>query len=178
MAYSKKTSRNHYGAVTISRYECRNAYNSTSGQKSDVTVVFADPDFLWHAGILAIRGHLRQILRFSYLHWFSGPLDQKMAIFRGKIGEGWGDIDPQRTRSYFGGFTPLCQIWWKSTKKCDRESDDTRTDRQTDRQTQTDFIICPIAVCYSYGADNKKLLAPFICYNTVYLKWHAWVSVH
>ena len=31
-----------------------------------------------------------------------------------------------------------------------------QTDRQTDRQTQTDFIICPIAICYSYGADNKK----------------------
>jgi len=25
----------------------------------------------------------------------------------------------------------------------------------TDRQTQTDFITCPIAICYSYGADNK-----------------------
>jgi len=25
-----------------------------------------------------------------------------------------------------------------------------QTDRQTDRQTQTDFIICPIAICYSY----------------------------
>ena len=36
-----------------------------------------------------------------------------------------------------------------------RESDDTRTDRQTDRQTQTDFIICPIAICYSYGADEN-----------------------
>ena len=36
-------------------------------------------------------------------------------------------------------------------------SDDTRTDthRQTDRQTQTDFIICPIAICYSYGVDNN-----------------------
>ena len=28
------------------------------------------------------------------------------------------------------------------------------THGQTDRQTQTDFIICPIAICYSYGADN------------------------
>ena len=37
----------------------RNAYNSTSGQKSDVTVVFPDPDFIRHAGILAIREHLR-----------------------------------------------------------------------------------------------------------------------
>ena len=33
----------------------RNAYNSTFGQKSDVTIVFPDPDFLQHAGILAIR---------------------------------------------------------------------------------------------------------------------------
>ena len=30
-----------------------------------------------------------------------------------------------------------------------------QTHRQTDRQTQTDFIICPIAICYSYGADNN-----------------------
>ena len=29
-----------------------------------------------------------------------------------------------------------------------------QTDRQTDRQTQTDFIICSIATCYSYGTDN------------------------
>jgi len=28
------------------------------------------------------------------------------------------------------------------------------THGQTDRQTQTDFIICTIAICYSYGADN------------------------
>ena len=33
-----------------------------------------------------------------------------------------------------------------------------QTDRQTDRQTQTDFIICPIAICYSYGADNNYLV--------------------
>jgi len=33
----------------------RNAYNSTSGQKSHVTIVFADPDFLHDAEILAIR---------------------------------------------------------------------------------------------------------------------------
>jgi len=33
---------------------------------------------------------------------------------------------------------------------------DRHTDTQTDRQTQTDFINCPIAICYSYGADNKQ----------------------
>jgi len=32
-----------------------------------------------------------------------------------------------------------------------------QTHRQTDRQTQTDFIICPIAICYSYGADNNTV---------------------
>jgi len=32
------------------------------------------------------------------------------------------------------------------------------THGQTDRQTQTDFIICPIAICYSYGADNNDCL--------------------
>ena len=29
------------------------------------------------------------------------------------------------------------------------------THGQTDRQTQTDFIICPIAICYSYGTDKN-----------------------
>jgi len=45
-----------------------------SGQKSDVTIVFPDPD---GAGILAICEQLRQTLRFSCLHGFSRPLGQK-----------------------------------------------------------------------------------------------------
>jgi len=39
----------------------RNGYISTSGLKSDVTIVFLDTDFLANAEILAIRVHLRQI---------------------------------------------------------------------------------------------------------------------
>jgi len=39
----------------------RNDRISTSGEKSDVTIVFLDPDFLLGAKILAIRIHLRQI---------------------------------------------------------------------------------------------------------------------
>jgi len=38
-----------------------NGYISTSGLKSDVTIVFLDPDFLKGAKISAIRVHLRQI---------------------------------------------------------------------------------------------------------------------
>jgi len=41
-------------------------------------------------------------------------------------------------------FLPLCQFWWKSIKKCDRESAHRRTHTHRDWQTQTDFIICPM----------------------------------
>ena len=67
----------------------------------------------------------------------------------------------------FGGLHLCVKFWGKSTKKCDRESDDTRTDRHTDRQTQTDFIICPIAICYSYGTDNKiYVLCTLVVYRS------------
>jgi len=39
----------------------RKGYISTSGLKSDVTIVFLGPDFLKVAIISAIRVHLRQI---------------------------------------------------------------------------------------------------------------------
>ena len=43
----------------------RNGHISTSGLKSDVTIVFLDPDFLMDWKISAIRVHLRQILNIS-----------------------------------------------------------------------------------------------------------------
>jgi len=39
----------------------RNGYIATSGLKSDVTIVFFDPDFLKVAKISAILLHLKQI---------------------------------------------------------------------------------------------------------------------
>jgi len=87
------------------------------------------------------------------LHGFSEPLGLKWGFWGQNRGRGgWCDIDPlpQRTRSYFWGFLRLCQFWWKSIKKCDRESARRRTDTHTDTdtvthwQTQTDFIICPM----------------------------------
>jgi len=72
------------------------------------------------------------------------------------MGEEVGLYWPQRTRSYFCGFTCLCPIWWKSTKKCDHESvhrpTDTRTHTRTDAKR---FYYLSHAICYSYGADNK-----------------------
>jgi len=43
------------------RAYAQNGYISTSSLKSDVTIVFLDPDFQEYAKILAIRIHLRQI---------------------------------------------------------------------------------------------------------------------
>jgi len=56
-----------------------------------------------------------------------------LAVLRDKIWEGMVRYWPQRTRSYFWGFLRLCQFWWESIKKCDREC--SQTDRYTDTQT-------------------------------------------
>jgi len=46
---------------------------------------------------------------------------------------GGGDAILTSTNSFLlSGVSPLCQIWWKSTKKCDRQSAHTWTDGRTD----------------------------------------------
>jgi len=56
--------KSHERTVPIIMSRCiahaRNGLISTSGLKSDVKIVFLDPDFLLDAKISAIRGHLRQ----------------------------------------------------------------------------------------------------------------------
>jgi len=56
----------------------RNGRISTSGEKSDVTIVFLDPDFLCNAKISAIRVHLRQILDYLIFAWVFGTFWPKM----------------------------------------------------------------------------------------------------
>jgi len=96
------------------------------------------------------RGNFGDTWIFSVFHICMDFQDlwAKNCDFRGKIGEWVGRYWPQRTRSYFLGFTPLCQIWWKSTKKCDRESDDTRTDRHTHTETDRRKPILLSVPCY------------------------------
>jgi len=60
---------------------------STSGLKSDVTIVFIDPNFLNGTKISAIRVHLRQIYDYLIFAWFSEP-DGLNGVLGGKIGEG------------------------------------------------------------------------------------------
>ena len=66
------------------------------------------------------------------------------------------------------GFLRLCQFWWKSIKKCDRESARRRTDTLTDWQTDANrFYNLSHAICYSYGTDkNKYTIANVILQHT------------
>jgi len=73
----------------------------TSGQKSDVAIVFPDP---------VICEHLRQILRFSFLHGFSGPLGQKIGFLGGKQGKGQAILTPNELVLTFVGLHVCVQF--------------------------------------------------------------------
>ena len=120
-----------------------NCLISTLCLKSDIIVMFLDPDFLYNVRIPAIREHLRQ----KYFHF--GP---KWCFWRGRIGEGvvqrWHPNEPVLT--FWGCY--LCATWRKSIKKCNFKS----KDRQTHVKTETNWIYnLPHAICYSYGANKK-----------------------
>jgi len=66
----------------------RNGYISTSGLKSDVTLVFLDQDFLNIAKITAICVHLRQIEDYLIFAWVFRTFWPKMGVLGYKIGEG------------------------------------------------------------------------------------------
>jgi len=83
-----------WAKLHIFNWAWRNGHISTSDQKSDITIVFTDLDFLQYAGILAIGEHLRQILRFFIFAWIFSIYGSNMAILRGKIGEGVGRYSP------------------------------------------------------------------------------------
>jgi len=57
-----------------------------------------------------------------------------MGVLRDKIGKGVVRYWLQRIRSYFCGFLHLCQFWWKSVKKYDRESARRQKHTHTDRR--------------------------------------------
>jgi len=82
-----------------------------------------------------------------------------MAIFRGKIGE-WGGaiLTPNELVLTFGGLH-LCVKFGENRQR--NATVRVMTHGPADRQTQTDFIMCPIAICYSYGAHNNQ--SYYIC---------------
>jgi len=81
-----------------------------------------------------------------------------MRILWGKIGEEVVRSWPLTHLFVVWAFLRLCQFWWKSIKKCDRESARRRTDTLTDWQTQIDFIICPML----YAIAMRQIKRPSI----------------
>ena len=74
--------------------------------------------------------------------------------FGGKIGEWVVRCWPPTNSFLLLVSLPLCHFWWKSIKKCDRESADRQTDRQTDRRTDRDklnSIIWPMLCTVATG---------------------------
>jgi len=71
----------------------RNGRISTSGLKSDVTIVFLDPDFLKDAKISAIRVHLRQIEDYL-IAWGFSTFGPKMGVQRQNRERGGAVLTP------------------------------------------------------------------------------------
>ena len=74
-----------------------------------------------------------------------GPLRLKWGIWGQNKGRGGAMFTPNEL-VYTFGVLRLCQFWWKSVKKCERES----ARRQTHRQANW-FYNLSHAICYSYG---------------------------
>jgi len=80
-----------------------------------------------------------------------------MGIFRGKIGEGVGDIDPNELILTFGGLHLCVQFSENRQRNATvRVTTHGQTDTHTDRQTQTDFIICPMLYVIVMGQITIK----------------------
>jgi len=62
----------------------RNGRISTSGLKSEVTIVFLDPDFLKGAKIFAICVHLRHICDYFIFAWIFRTSWPKMGFWGAK----------------------------------------------------------------------------------------------
>ena len=57
-----------------------------------------------------IREHLRQILRFSFLHGFSGPLGQKMGFKGENRGRGWAILTSTNSFLLLGVYTSVSNL--------------------------------------------------------------------
>ena len=77
-----------------------------------------------------------------------------MGILGGNKGRGGAILTPNELVLTFGGLH-LCVKFGENRQRNATVRVMTHG-HQTDRQTQTDFIICPIAICYSYGADKNE----------------------
>jgi len=104
---------------------------------------------------------------------FQDPLTPKWRFSGAKWGKEWWNVDPQRTRSYFGGgLLALYHFWRKSIKKCDRDWECEHTDRRTQTHAVTKWIcnlpmLCVIA-CYGAGNNDMSKTDEIFC---TYYPW-------
>ena len=89
-------------------------------------------------------------IAFFIFAWVFRTSGSKIGALGGNRGRG-ALLTPNELVLTFGG---LCPMWWKSTKRCDRESVHRRTDTRTDARR---FYYMSHAICYSYGADKNKI---------------------
>ena len=127
---------------------CAKRPHSTSELKSDITIVFLDPNFLKTRKFRHLRTFKADIGLLNICMSFQDLLAW-MGVLRAKYGKGLCNINPLTNLIPFEGFLRLCQLGWKSIKKCDRESAHRRTHCQTDWQTQSSFIFCPMLYAIS-----------------------------
>jgi len=139
----------------------RNCRISTSGLKSDVTIVFLDPDFHQDAKVSAIRVRLRQIYFYLIFAWVFRTSCPKMGVFGGKIGEGVVRYWPSTNSFLLFGVLTSVPIVVKIDQEmrpweCSQTDRHTHTHPHTHRHTDANrFYNLSHAICYSYGADNK-----------------------
>ena len=89
----------------------------------------------------------------------------KLGVFRGKIGEGIGDIDPNELVLTFGGLH-VCVHFGENRRR--NATVRVSTEGHTHTHARTDakrFYYLSHAICYSYGADNEVV-------------WSSWGSLN
>ena len=105
-----------------------------------------------------IREHLRQILRFSFLRGFSGPMSRKWGFVGENKGRGAAILTPNELVLTLGGLHVSVQFGDNRRRNATvRVSTDgqththTHTHTHTCAQTQNDFIICPMLYAIAMG---------------------------
>jgi len=111
--------------------------------------------------VFSNHAHVRHFIETQKnTFWISGS---KMAIFRGKIGEEWCDIDPNELVLTFGGLNLYVKFGENRQRNATvrvttHGQTRTHTHRHPHRRTDANiFYYLSHAICYSYGADKNAI---------------------
>jgi len=108
------------------------------GLKSDITIVFPDPDFLHDVGILEIREHLRHIGIFMFA-WIFRNFSPKMAVLGAKLEKGGAMLTPMNSFLLLRVVISM-PLLAKIAQEMRPLRECTQTERQTDTHTDRDKV--------------------------------------